>query len=582
MLTLSSDGMRLISAQNMKKTGNLASNRRYNPKQQKPNIPIDADEVDGAMERFIREKYQHKTLCGEGRPLPSIKHHTGSSSGSSNDIPPPLPAKNGPPRFTPGMRSSSATFPQTSNALPSPPASDFSSNGSRRMAGIPEDGPPSRDHSFDNKLDTLKEMGFPNESRNSTILQGTGGSVDKAVETLVRLGEGHGTARSNVLKSSQTNGISFESPAVSQASTGTSVPPTTLQHTQSASNTSNPFNRPPAAPIQQPQQTGLQAFEQSFQNMSISQPHTQSQVPSLFPNNTGSWTGQQPANAAVQTNPFMKTFTPPVSPSPYQYHTATQTSNPFLRTAQSQTFSSSNPFGTAVQQPVQAPQSTPMTNWNQPVSAVNGYSATQAGQPQHQQQSQMQQTYVPQQSMQASSPTSAPMQPLNPFGQSQQSVTYLDPNQQQALPQTYSYNQAPNHIQPQQYQNFTQPSQFYGQTYPQQRPFQDKNSILALYNTPSPTNQAPYQQQQPQDITQQNFQQAQTYVSQTEQPPQPPIQPAQRSVTMPIMSNSNSNPFTSSTPAKAQTGHVSRESMAFTVGRSASPDAFSGLSSQWR
>ena len=41
----------------MKQQGNIESNKIYNPKNKRPDIPLDADEVDGAMERFIRKKY---------------------------------------------------------------------------------------------------------------------------------------------------------------------------------------------------------------------------------------------------------------------------------------------------------------------------------------------------------------------------------------------------------------------------------------------------------------------------------------------------------------------------------------------
>jgi len=44
----------------MKRVGNVASNRIYNPKNTRPPIPFDADEADSAMERFIRQKYQEK------------------------------------------------------------------------------------------------------------------------------------------------------------------------------------------------------------------------------------------------------------------------------------------------------------------------------------------------------------------------------------------------------------------------------------------------------------------------------------------------------------------------------------------
>src|SRR5882757_4348229 len=38
--------------QSMKRNGNNAVNKTYNPKNKKPDMPLDADEVDSAMERF--------------------------------------------------------------------------------------------------------------------------------------------------------------------------------------------------------------------------------------------------------------------------------------------------------------------------------------------------------------------------------------------------------------------------------------------------------------------------------------------------------------------------------------------------
>jgi hypothetical protein len=41
--------------ESMKSTGNVVSNQLYNPKNVRAEIPIDVDEVDGALERYIRQ-----------------------------------------------------------------------------------------------------------------------------------------------------------------------------------------------------------------------------------------------------------------------------------------------------------------------------------------------------------------------------------------------------------------------------------------------------------------------------------------------------------------------------------------------
>jgi hypothetical protein len=91
--------------QNMKRVGNIASNRIYNPQNAKPPIPFDADEADSAMERFIRQKYQDRTVKAP------IRNNTGSTN--SDDQPPPLPPKTG-SRF--GFRSASSIFPLSSKS----------------------------------------------------------------------------------------------------------------------------------------------------------------------------------------------------------------------------------------------------------------------------------------------------------------------------------------------------------------------------------------------------------------------------------------------------------------------------------
>src|ERR1700760_513555 len=89
----------------MKRIGNVASNRIYNPDNTRPPVPFDADEADSAMERFIRQKYQERVVSAQAR------QNTGSTN--SDDHPPPLPPKTG-SRF--GFRSASSIFPLSSKA----------------------------------------------------------------------------------------------------------------------------------------------------------------------------------------------------------------------------------------------------------------------------------------------------------------------------------------------------------------------------------------------------------------------------------------------------------------------------------
>ena len=181
----------------MRRMGNAASNRSYNARNVKPAIPMDVDEVDGVMERYIRQKYETKSLADAP---PTAVHRTGSSSSEERPQLPPKPSK----RFT-FLRSSSSTFPASKperRSERSPPISprvdgfSFSRKGTSpagrskpaKIFGADIGG--SRQDNYELKLIALREMGFPDDKRNLTILKGENGNVDRAVATLIRLGEG--------------------------------------------------------------------------------------------------------------------------------------------------------------------------------------------------------------------------------------------------------------------------------------------------------------------------------------------------------------------------------------------------------
>ncbi|KAF2084214.1 ArfGap-domain-containing protein, partial [Saccharata proteae CBS 121410] len=253
--SLSMDSWNNEQVDNMKKIGNANSNRSFNPKNTKPSIPIDVDEVDGAMERFIRQKYEHRAFSVDTGLGP--RQNTGSNS-SMEDRPPPLPPKPG-KRFGFGLRASSSTFPMSKPDPISPPASP----GMRSYA---QDSPPrvnkasrvfghsvrgKADDSFETKLDTLREMGFQDVQRNVTVLKGLNGNLDRAVETLIKLGEGGKSDR--IPSRAQT-------PA---SSTSDNVNGITINRTRPtagpAGQSTNPFD---ALDSQQPQQQPQQQQQQ--------------------------------------------------------------------------------------------------------------------------------------------------------------------------------------------------------------------------------------------------------------------------------------------------------------------------------
>lgn len=562
----------------MKRNGNVASNRTYNPQNVKPPIPMDVDEVDSAMERFIRQKYEQKQFSGgAGRPM---VHQSTGSTRSSEEQPPPLPPKPS-KRFAFGLRAASSTFPLSRTARMSPPESP---EGNSRFAAPPSPvrlNKQSRvfgasiggiDAPFESKLGTLRDMGFPDEKRNSAVLKGLNGNLERTVETLVRLGEG------NAPSSRTRTPMPSKSPSYQ--------PPTTADEpSKSASpvKSNNPFdqptvglstsNQPTASPAPEyghsnggfvynsQEQSGLynpfdaptqvttspQDIEQSFQQLQVSQP--------LFPHATGGYPSQQ---QQLQQARHQQSMTPPVPQMPQQYCFSTYTPhqqstlgsyNPFLRSGQQ---SSSNPYITQQQL---SPPSNPYAAYSYSNNTIPTQSQPFPSQPQPQPQPQPQ-------------------------------------SQQQPLP-GYTPQYPPNETHQAPYQ---QPQPLISQTTARY----DKTSILALYNyphlAPSPLQHPSTNNTDPSDIPT------------TNQPPMPKLPPGvpapghpHRSVTMPATLTAGSrNPFLSAAGFGASDGgggfgarplprangesrHVSQESVdvgGWQSGRH-SPDAFAGLSARF-
>ncbi|OBT54572.1 hypothetical protein VE04_05296 [Pseudogymnoascus sp. 24MN13] len=546
--SLSMDSWSNEQVENMKQRGNTMSNLIYNPKNTRPPIPVDADEADSAVERFIRNKYKNSapaTNYDDSRdyetsaayrepesnrraPEPvrretTSNHHLRTGSADSEDEH-PLPA---PPQKTSrfGFRSASSIFPMSSKAKREAAARVYLENqnqNDRARRDDDDEGPPpprkgkparifgnsnASDRSVDEwekKLGQLREMGFKNDRRNSTVLKGFNGNMEKTLETLVRLGEREAPSRSRT-------------PSTAPVSAGLSINPS-KDSPASPTPSKNPWDMPPAPPQSSqstgalslqdqqiknnPQQASLNPFgfatsksqynlnqqytnvEQPFQNMSISpnQP--------LFPHHTGGTAQRQPFMAAAA--PSMPSIpqgqyasSPYGAPLQTQYSPATSPGyNPFLQqqpTGQTQslnvtpvTATAPNPFHTLTRN-----QTFPMQQGSQAQPQVSMQDYFNLGQ--QQQQPQLN-PYGQQQT---------PQQP-NLFNQMQQ------PQQQPQLQQLNPYNQ-PQQMQQQlnPYNNFQQQPQ---QLLPQQTGRADKTSIMALYgsNPQSPPLPSPQPQQQPQ------------------------------------------------------------------------------------
>ncbi|RDL37524.1 uncharacterized protein BP5553_04957 [Venustampulla echinocandica] len=498
--SLSMDSWSNEQVENMKRVGNVASNRTYNPKNSRPPIPIDADEADSAMERFIRQKYQETVVQAP------VRHNTGRSTGS--DEPPPLPPKTG-GRF--GFRSASSIFPLSSKSKQNAAPTHFDS--AHRRSPSPPRSKPSRvfgasmaheaQDDLDGKLSTLRDMGFKDEHRNVAVLKGLSGNLEKSIETLVRLGEGNGSGGG--AKAGDTSGPSSGSRPPIRPTAGISIGRAREKSPPRAS--TNPFDMldalppPPPAKPQASQAAEFKALPQSpiagnnpFQQASNSNPFglmpSQSQVnltqtfqnmdisssQPLFPNHTGGFPGPSPQQPQHQQL-YQQSMTPPVPSLPQQYYPPIIYENSAQQQQQQVQSSNYNPF-LQQQQSVQAPtlntnfQSNPFLKRSLPGTPSYYQSPVE----QSPQQPSMVSSYYGQQNQ--------PQTGSNPFLQGNQ------------FPQQPQQHQGYQQQQQQQYQQFPQ------QTHPllsQQTARPDKRSILDLYNFPQLAPTPVQQQQQQQD-----------------------------------------------------------------------------------
>ena len=606
----------ILVDQGMKRNGNIASNRTYNPQNKKPQIPLDVDEVDSALERFIRQKYDQQSFSSNAL-RPAVRHDTGSTR-SSDDQPPPLPPKSG-KRFGFSLRSVSSALPLSRSNRTTPPTSPDGSTGfgappspirvnkQSRVFGASVGGTNGED--IDAKVGTLRDMGFPDDKRNASVLKGLGGNLERTIEALVRLGEGS-TPSSRSRTPAQSRNVAVSQPLPSSppaqppamanggqvAPSGSALPrqasyqaqpsdqggrsfsPALSQASGSSLNSSNPFQARAYNPFETA--TGLQSanypLEKAFESMSVSQP--------LFPNATGGYPRPQ---HHIQDYRVQHSMTPPVPQVPQQYFQSNQhlqqtqlpdgNYNSLMQPSQQNFAIQTDPYASAVQQQNFGSSYNPFMNAQKTVtqSSISEHPSPPS-QPLYQQQQQPQQPSQPlfqQQQQLPQPPQSFPPQSSNPYMMQQPQIN----------PGNFQYRQ------PQQPdQSFPPPLQ------PQQTGRIDKASIMALYNypqfAPPPLN----------NISEDSFRQSPP----SNEPPVPqypagvqPRQP-QRSVTMPAqMASGSRNPFQSAAPANpgsnmaptpeangtGSSRHISQESVdigGFQSGRH-SPDAFASLSARY-
>ena len=500
----------------MKKVGNITSNKNYNPSNKMPPVPIDADEADAAMERFIRTKYTTHELIG--------KDKNGRSRGSvgSDETPPPLPPKT-PSRF--GLRAATSMLSIGSKSKKSPTVHDFPP--SPRGPASPHRNKPSQvfgatvpsdSEDTEKKLASLRDMGFTDDRRNLQVLKGVNGSVERAIEALVRLGEGDGRAR--------------PTPRESSVSAARTLTPNTSSSGQDAHRpitpSTNPFDMldmPPAQPMSSQSTGTLQnrnpyattnpfglvtqqshsGLNQAFRSMSLSPPSQP-----LFPHHTGGMAA--PAQQQqIQQTAYQQSMVPPVPPispayAPISFNHSQTYPQPTPPAAQN----SYNPFLTTPQEPPQtlSVNTTGFANGltNNPFTR----SPTRIQSPTLNQ--------IPEQSQQ-NYYTTSPAQATNPFFSQQSTNMVASPIQQNPAFVQQQYQQPQQQQQSQLspfFQTTQQPTyeqQVYGQFQQQQQqqqaaqaPRADKASIMALFGQP-PASSNPFQaSQQPQQIQPQQVQ----------------------------------------------------------------------------
>ncbi|KAJ5526210.1 hypothetical protein N7494_012860 [Penicillium frequentans] len=537
--SLSMDTWSAEQVDNMKSHGNLLMNKIYNPKNIKPPVPSDIDEADSCMERFIRQKYQYRSL-EDGKPKPPsredssyTKRHESRRDDYSRDeyrrdeyrrddyrrdesrraaspdrspegSPPPLPPKSG-KFFGFGLRGSSSTSNLrrfgTKRDSPGNDQRPWSPPTSNRTTGM---GAPVADvttASLEAKMAALQELGFTNDRRNEMVLKGLNEDLGRCVETLSRLGEGNpDLIRAWTAKqSAQTRAVSATMPAaVSRPETAnnpfdravSNPVPQQSQPAQPAQSTSyNPFDQftQPPQPVHTPQ--SAQPLESSFQHLQVSQP--------LFPHSTGGYPSQA---SPMQQPAYQQPYTPPVTATFSQgaYVSSPQpvdnNYNPFFQTAPqpqggmaSQTYpipgaAQNNPFfNTAAQNQTQQQQlapPVPSISVPHPPQHANTMPAMSSTSPFGTSPFGSTPHFQQQQPQQVQN---ASQGSYNPF---QQSMGPPNPQSASGYP-----NGFPNQYQPQQPQQLA----------PQATGHMDKNSILSLYNlAPSPSNGIPPIPQQPQ------------------------------------------------------------------------------------
>ncbi|GAO14311.1 hypothetical protein UVI_02033880 [Ustilaginoidea virens] len=587
--SLSMDSWSNEQVDNMRKVGNVASNQIYNPEGRKAPVPVDVDEADSAMERFIRQKYIHNVAVGPRKP-----HSPASDEGT----PPPLPPKNS-AKF--GFRSASSIFPLSSRAKKeqrpgsgaglSTITSPTHPNKPSKIFGASIDIDEHDD--LDRKLAKLGELGFQDGQRNAIVLKGVNGNLDRAIEALVRLGEGRSRspAPTQLPREAALRSTKSLTPLNSSTSSGSNTLGLSLNNPQkpsldrpptSSTTSTNPFDMLPVAQPQTAHSTGtlhhknpysnltnpfgspsqqVDHVNQAFQGLSVS-----AAPPPIFPVNGGTMVQlPPPPPQPLHQQSFQQYLSPsaPTSPQGFQHPTY---------------FHSMSTYPPSADQLIQ-----PMpTGYNPFLSQPSSPTTTQHGLTMNAAQNGFANNPFARSPTRIASPILGRIPEQTPSNFIQSTIS--------ALPQSLSTPALPFPTNAQQYQQVQMPQfipqSFSGQQLCHQPPRRDKASIMALYNQPSQICPRPAAAEPSLATgTLGNSSNQDAYTHST-QPTIASNQPPRRaSLALPASTNPYaSDGFTQPDPFLPN-GHVSRESvnlgmdMAWNNGRH-SPDAFASLSAR--
>lgn len=460
------------------------------------------------MERFIRQKYQYRSL-EDGKPKPPSREDESYNrpveeprrnrspdidfSISPEGSPPPLPPKSG-KFFGFGLRSSSSTSnlrrfgtKSKTTPVPTPDRREWSPPPRQKSTGL---GAPVADvttASFEAKMAALREMGFTNDRRNEMVLRGLNENLDKSIETLVRLGEGsHPSSRSRT-PAPATNNTTAARTVTPKPDTSNNPferaasNPVPQQPQQPQSASYNPFDRPAQTPA------SAQPLETSFQNLQVTQP--------LFPHSTGGYPAQA---SSMSQSPYQQPFNPTA--------TSTYSQGGYVSSPQNMD-SSYNPFFQTASQPQAGVgnQTYPAPGAAQNNPFFSNMQQSSYAQPQAQQPGpSMPALTVPRPPQHANTmPVVSSSSPFgtSPFGQSPfQSQPPQQPQLQAQQPQALNTGQGSyNPFQQSMTSTTAQSAGGYTNQFPHQQPQpqqlmpqatgrMDKGSILSLYNlAPSPS-----------------------------------------------------------------------------------------------